>query len=246
MSTHQQSEDPTATIPSGAFRVSETALEPDCREIRVEGELDLAVADQLRERLEAAVEQGVEVLVSLDRCDFIDSTGIAVIVLARQQLARKGRRLAICDPSDRVARILGITGLDLAGVLYPSVEAAMAERPAKSIDRPEDREIPVVAEISREIVRLHSRLYGRGPTKARTMWRDDVVTCVLEDVFTKAETVLVDAGRFEQVRSNRQVFNDEVASQLREIVEAATGRPVKSSLSQIGPGGVAAEVFLLS
>jgi hypothetical protein len=56
----------------------------------------------------------------------------------------------------------------------------------------------------------------------------------------------VDAGRFEQVRSNRQVFNDEVASQLREIVEAATGRPVKSSLSQIGPGGVAAEVFLLS
>lgn len=37
--------------------------------------------------------------------------------------------------------------------------------------------VPGVADISREIVRLHSRLYGRGPTRAKTIWRDEIVTC---------------------------------------------------------------------
>src|SRR4051794_3636787 len=79
------------------------------------------------------------------------------------------------------------------------------------------------AEISREIVRLHSNLFGRGPTKAKTVWTDEIVTCVLRDAFTRAETVLADSGRFDRVRSNRQAFNDEVAPRLNDIVEAATG-----------------------
>jgi uncharacterized protein YbcI len=108
-----------------------------------------------------------------------------------------------------------------------------------------ERQIPVVAEISREIVRLHSRLHGRGPTKAKTVWRDGILTCVLEDAFTRAEVVLTESGRFDQVRANRQIYNDQVAPQLREIVEGLTGRPVRASLSQISSDGVAVEVFLL-
>lgn len=110
-----------------AFRISQVDLDSGCREVRVEGELDLAVADQLRARLEEATEAGVDVLVSLDRCEFIDSTGIAVIVMAHRELAKGGRRLAVCNPSDRVARTLEITGLDLDGLLYPSTEAALAD-----------------------------------------------------------------------------------------------------------------------
>ena len=104
-----------------------------------------------------------------------------------------------------------------------------------------------VAEISREVVRVHARYYGRGPTKAKTVWRNDIVVVVLEEVFTKAELVLVEAGRFEQVRAHRQAFQDEIEPLLRQIVERATGRRVRAFLSQVSGEnrGIASEVFVL-
>jgi uncharacterized protein YbcI len=106
-------------------------------------------------------------------------------------------------------------------------------------------EIPVVARISREIVQIHARFYGRGPTKAKTVWREGIVVCILEEIFTKAEILLVDGGRFQNVRLNRQAFQDEVEPLFRAIVEAATGHQVKSFLSQVSIDGVASEVFTL-
>jgi uncharacterized protein YbcI len=107
------------------------------------------------------------------------------------------------------------------------------------------RSLPVVADISREIVRVHSSHYGRGPTKAKTIWRDEVVVCVLQDIFTRSEQVLIDAGKFEQVRSNRLIFQDAVEPLLREVVERATGIKVRSFLSQVSVDGTASEVFVL-
>jgi uncharacterized protein YbcI len=103
----------------------------------------------------------------------------------------------------------------------------------------------VLAEISREIVRAHAQYYGRGPTKARTVWKDDVVVVILEEIFTRAERTLVDAGHFEQVRATRQAFQDEVEPLFRQLVEQATGREVRSFLSQCSPDGIASETFVL-
>ncbi len=103
----------------------------------------------------------------------------------------------------------------------------------------------VVAAISRRIVGIYAEYYGRGPTKAKTHWRDDVVVCVFEDVFTRAERILVDGGRFDQVRLNRQAFQDEIEPLFRDAVEVATMRSVKACLSQVNANGVAAEVFVL-
>jgi len=108
-----------------------------------------------------------------------------------------------------------------------------------------DRGSSLVAEISREIVRIHARFYGRGPTKAKTVWRDEIVVCILEDLFTKAEQLLVDGGRFEDVRAHRTAFQDEVEPLFRGCVEAVTGRRVQSFLSQVAIDGVASEVFVL-
>jgi uncharacterized protein YbcI len=108
-----------------------------------------------------------------------------------------------------------------------------------------DRGGSLVAAISRDIVGVHSRYYGRGPTRAKTVWRDEIVVCVLEEIFTRAEQVLVDGGHFEDVRANRIAFQDEVEPIFRAVVEATTGRQVKSFLSQISSDGVASEVFVL-
>jgi uncharacterized protein YbcI len=104
----------------------------------------------------------------------------------------------------------------------------------------------LVAAISREIVGVHSQFYGRGPTKAKTIWRDEIIVCVLEEIFTKAEQLLVDAGRFEEVRSHRIAFQDEVEPLFRAAIESITGRRVNSFLSQISKDGVASEVFVLA
>jgi uncharacterized protein YbcI len=112
-------------------------------------------------------------------------------------------------------------------------------------DHPEARSLPVVAAISREIVGIHAHHFGRGPTKAKTVWRDDIVVCVLQEIFTKSEQVLVDAGKFEQVRANRQVFQEAVEPLLRQVVEQATGMRVRAFLNQVSGEGTAVEVFLL-
>lgn len=102
------------------------------------------------------------------------------------------------------------------------------------------------AEISRQLVRIHASHWGRGPTKAKTIWQDDVVVCVLSEIFTRAEETLVESGHFDQVRQNRQAFQDVMEPRIREVVEAATGRQVAALLSQISPEGVAAVVLTLS
>jgi anti-sigma B factor antagonist len=127
---------PTAGRQVRPFRITEVDLDPDCREMRVEGELDLSTADQFQKRLDVAAIEDVEVLVCLERCDFIDSTGIAAILLAHKLMAKKGRRLLVCGPSGQVSRILAVTGLDDVGLIYASTDAALAERFGHAVSRP--------------------------------------------------------------------------------------------------------------
>ena len=100
-------------------------------------------------------------------------------------------------------------------------------------------------EISHRIVQIHVKFYGRGPNQAKTIWQKDIVVCVCEDIFTRTETLLVAKGHFAEVRSSRIAFRDDVEPLFKAIVEEATGRPVRSFLSQVSEDGVASEVFLL-
>jgi anti-sigma B factor antagonist len=109
------------------FGVSERELNAECREVRLEGELDLSVAERLQQRLNAAVADDVDVLVCLEDCDFIDSTGIAVIVLAHRLMAGKDRRLLVCHPSAEVSRVLEMTGLVEEGIVVDGADGALGE-----------------------------------------------------------------------------------------------------------------------
>jgi anti-sigma B factor antagonist len=110
-----------------AFKLIEKDLRAGCREIQVEGELDLAVAEQLAQALERARSAGGMILVGLGKCDFIDSTGIAAIVQAHNRFAEEGVRVVICAPSDQVLRVLSITGLTANGLVFENVEEALAQ-----------------------------------------------------------------------------------------------------------------------
>lgn len=112
------------------FELTENQRLPGCREIQVIGELDLAVADRLQRALDRAGAESSQILISLEKCEFIDSTGIAVIVAAHQKLDAQGGRLAVYGPSDQVLRILSVTGLTDNGLVFASAEEALDPHPS--------------------------------------------------------------------------------------------------------------------
>ena len=108
------------------FELSEIEPRPGCRDIKVHGELDLAVAGQLDEALTGAVEAADVVLVDMGRCEFIDSSGLAVILRAHRRMEELGKRLAIYAPNAQVERILAMTGLTTNGLVFETAEEAAA------------------------------------------------------------------------------------------------------------------------
>jgi anti-anti-sigma factor len=116
-----------------AFRLVEREIGPDCREILVEGELDLAVAEQLRQALEGSASDCTQILVGLENCDFIDSTGIAVVVQAHRQFAEEGRRVVLYAPTSQVLRVLSVTGLTANGLVFESAAEALAASTPNSV-----------------------------------------------------------------------------------------------------------------
>ncbi len=108
------------------FKVTERDLRPGCKDVQIAGELDLAVSGQLDEVLAAAAEQCERILVGLQRCEFIDSSGIAVILRAHHRLEVEGGQLAVYGPSDQVMRVLSMTGLTANGLVFDSAEEALS------------------------------------------------------------------------------------------------------------------------
>ena len=101
------------------------------RVIVVRGELDLSTASDLEGPLEEAISsQDDSVLIDLTDCEFIDSTGIAMIVRAWQQLANRdgddSSRVVICSANEQVRRVLEITGLEISIPVLEDREAALA------------------------------------------------------------------------------------------------------------------------
>ncbi len=108
------------------FRLTELDLGSGAHEIAVVGELDLAVADRLSDAIERA--DGTDILISLEQCEFIDSTGLAVILRAHQTAQKNGSgRVVIHSPSRPVLRVLEVTGLTGNGFAFETREAAVAE-----------------------------------------------------------------------------------------------------------------------
>jgi uncharacterized protein YbcI len=103
------------------------------------------------------------------------------------------------------------------------------------------------ATISSEIVRLQAEYYGKGPTKAKTYIVDDLVVVVLEESFTRAEKMLVERGEREAIQQIRRRFQQHMADAFTSVVEQATGRKVRTFLSETDVDqDVSVETFLLA
>ncbi len=111
-------------------------------------------------------------------------------------------------------------------------------------DRPPDSTLP--SAISTAIVRLMREYTGRGPMKARTTIRDNVVLVMLEQTLTKGEQVLVKKGRGENVLALRHEYQEAMRDESSDKVAELTGRQVTAMMSanHLDPD-LAAEIYIL-
>jgi anti-anti-sigma factor len=81
--------------------------------LELRGELDMSGTDRLRVALEQAEEPPSGLLVlDLSKLDFIDSTGLEVLLRAARRAHDSGRRLIVARPSRYVRRLLEMTAID--------------------------------------------------------------------------------------------------------------------------------------
>src|SRR4051812_40069707 len=105
----------------------------------------------------------------------------------------------------------------------------------------------LLAHISNAMVRIHKEHWGKGPTKARTIYAEDIVLTRLDQIFTQAELTLVRAGREAEVRNMRTAFQRELEHEFVGAVERLTGREVKAFISDIhAQTNIGIELFVLT
>ncbi|MEA2153868.1 MAG: hypothetical protein QOE11_8 [Solirubrobacteraceae bacterium] len=104
----------------------------------------------------------------------------------------------------------------------------------------------LTAAISNAVVRITAEYTGRGPTKARTSFRDDVILVLLQETLTKAERSLLAAGEGDFVLETRTRFQRTMRNDYVDAVEKLTGRKVIAFMSanHLQPD-MGAEMFVL-
>jgi uncharacterized protein YbcI len=105
----------------------------------------------------------------------------------------------------------------------------------------------VLTAISDGMVGLLKEFYGRGPTRAKSYYEDDLVVCVLRGGFSRVEQTLLDGGRGDAVIQQRMEFQEVMRERFGDVVERATGRKVIGFMSgnQQEPD-MMCEVFILA
>ena len=112
--------------PTTTLGVSAHELEGGVLLVELDGELDLASAQTMRDVFATAEEAGyARVVVDLSAVTEVDSTGLAVLVAVHQHLARSRGELVVVVGNEDIASKIQITGLDRVFTLSTSREEAL-------------------------------------------------------------------------------------------------------------------------
>ena len=98
--------------------------------VEVAGEIDVATADTLRERLGTLIDrQHVDLVVDLREVSFMDSTGLGLLVGTLKRVRTAGGRLQLVIDSERLLIVFRITALEQVFTIRPSLDDALVEEP---------------------------------------------------------------------------------------------------------------------
>lgn len=96
--------------------------------IQVKGEVDLYSAPRLKELIgDLAAGGRIRIAVDLQGVEFMDSTGLGVLISGLKRCREAGGSLSLVAPTEPVRRVLSITGLDKVFPIHETTSAATAE-----------------------------------------------------------------------------------------------------------------------
>lgn len=95
--------------------------------VEVSGEIDLHTASMLREQLVALLDAGGHhLIVDLEKVDFMDSTGLNVLIGALERVHAQGGSLSLVCTQENIIKIFRITGLAKVFTIHPDLAEATA------------------------------------------------------------------------------------------------------------------------
>lgn len=97
--------------------------------VRLHGELDHHTADSVRLQLDEEIARGrcKDLIFSLNSLQFMDSSGLGVILGRYKLIKQKGGRMAICDVTPPVYRLFEMSGLFKIMPVFDTEDAALSE-----------------------------------------------------------------------------------------------------------------------
>ncbi|ALS27704.1 anti-sigma F factor antagonist [Paenibacillus cisolokensis] len=95
--------------------------------VRLRGELDHHTADIVRHKMEEAILRGNSdhIILSLKELQFMDSSGLGVILGRYKQLKAKGGKMAVCAVNPNVYRLFELSGLFKILTIHENERAAL-------------------------------------------------------------------------------------------------------------------------
>ena len=93
----------------------------------LEGDIDLHVSPVVTESLTAMIRKEPKlIVVDLSRATYIDSAGLAVLIIAMQEVEAYGGKFFLSGLSEPIRSILETSRLDRTFRIFPNVDAALA------------------------------------------------------------------------------------------------------------------------
>lgn len=93
----------------------------------LEGEIDLHVSPRVAESLRAMINRKpARLVVDLSEVSYIDSSGLAALIEAMQNVETYGGKFFLAGLQENVRSIFEIARLDQVFVIFPHVDAALA------------------------------------------------------------------------------------------------------------------------
>lgn len=114
------------------LKVSPRSVQDNVQALDLEGEVDVYTAPLLRQEIMEQVDGGTRhLLVNLEKVEYLDSTGLGILIGGVKRAKEQGGSLKLVGPSARITRIFEITGLNKIFDVYASEAEALAATEAK-------------------------------------------------------------------------------------------------------------------
>jgi anti-sigma B factor antagonist len=96
--------------------------------LSLEGEIDVYTSIQLKQDIAELLGTGVKYIVlNLSKVEYLDSTGLGVLIGTLKRLRENGGNLLIVGPAPRITRIFEITGLYKIFAIYTTEQEAATQ-----------------------------------------------------------------------------------------------------------------------